>query len=103
MIGVDAERTSDELTDWHLQMGFTVSQTGQLGRDMMSISRVTGVTGERMFEAAKSSRQFADNMRSAGTLTSEAARNLMQYSTVAARRGTERIVSPLVEAMSSWK
>jgi hypothetical protein len=101
MIGVDAERTSDELTDWHLQMGFTVSQTGQLGRDMMSISRVTGVTGERMFEAAKSSRQFADNMRSAGTLTSEAARNLMQYSTVAARRGTERIVSPLVEAMSS--
>jgi len=34
MIGVDAEQTSEELADWHLHMGLTVTQTGQLMRDI---------------------------------------------------------------------
>lgn len=63
MIGVDAEQTAEELTEWHRQMNFTVDQTAQLSRDLQSVSVVTGVTGNRLLEAAKAARQMADNMR----------------------------------------
>lgn len=101
IIGVDAEQTADVLTDWHLQMGMTVDQTGQLARDMQQVSVITGLTGDRLLEAVRATKQIADNMRSAGTLTSLAARNLMQFTATAQRMGTEQITSPLMEAMTS--
>jgi len=101
MIGADAEHTAEELTDWHLQMGMTVDQTSQYSRDLQTVSKVTGVTGDKLLEAAKNGRSLADSMRSAGTLTSEAAKNLTQFSAAASRRGTDKIVQPLIDALSS--
>lgn len=101
MIGVDAEQTSEELADWHQHMGLTVTQTGQLVRELHQVSTITGVTGEKLLEAARAGRQLADNMRSAGTLTGEAARHLIQFSAAASRRGTDRVVAPIIEALTS--
>lgn len=100
MIGVDSEQTSEELADWSQHMHFTVTQTGQFVSELQQVSRITGVTGDKLLEAAKAGRQLADSMRSAGTLSTEAARNLTQFAAAASRRGTEKITGPLMEALT---
>lgn len=101
IIGADAEQTADELADWTMHMGLTTDQTAKLARNTQQVGRLTGVFGDNLLQAVKSARSLAENMRDAGTYTDKAAKELVQFSAAAKKFGTEKEITPLLEAMSS--
>jgi hypothetical protein len=101
MIGTEAEGTADELADWNQHLGLSVDQTGQLARSIQTVGKITGLTGDRLMDAVKSSKTFAENMRNAGTFTNEAAKNIIQASAAMKKNGMEKTLQPLLDAMSS--
>lgn len=99
LINVDAEQTSEEIREWNLQLGLSIQQTASVSHNMVSISHLTGITGDKLLTAARSARQYAEAMRDAGTLTGESLRNLTQLSAVSGRMGTENIIAPIRQAL----
>lgn len=71
-LGMSADAMSDVFMQWHLGLGLTALQIGQIGRNMERVARTSGVTGENMEDAIKASQQFAKDMRNFGNLTPDA-------------------------------
>jgi hypothetical protein len=100
-IGVEAGTLSDEFANWHTQMRFNAGQVAEMGRGVRDVAKFTGITGEKLAQAVKSSEQFMTTMRNAATLTASAAKNIIEIQAVSQKMGTADTMAPLMKAMTS--
>lgn len=101
LVGASAEETNNLFGDWsqHLQIG--TLQLAQMGRDLRSIARMTGVTGDNLIKVARSAETFMKNMRNAGNFTTMAARNMTAMLAEAQRTGTSEGMQNILGVLSS--
>lgn len=100
-IGANAESTAEEFADWNQYLGATADQLDTIGRRTVQIGRATGVTGDNLVNAVKAARVLANEMRNAGTFTSEASANLIELSANAKKLGIDDQVNRLAKGLLS--
>lgn len=101
MIGSNAEQTSDTLMSWHKTLGLNDIQMSQLNRNLQDTARLTGVTGDALMNAVKSSEKLAENLRDTSMLTASAAANLAGMMASAEKLGVGGKVSEIGDAITS--
>lgn len=99
LIGANAEATADELSDWTMHFHMSTDQSAILARNVQMVGRLTGVTGDNLLNAVKSTKQLVKNMRDYGTLTDRASKQSLQLMATAQKYGREEETRPLLEAM----
>jgi hypothetical protein len=90
MMGLSASESlvmTEMFSDWNQHFGLSVHQLGSIGVGMRDISRTSGLTGQNLLAAVKSSEQFLEIMRKSGQLTSSSARNLASISASLQKNG----------------
>lgn len=97
----EASQVADTLVDWNLHLGLSNNNIADVSRGIKEVSRVTGVTGENLAEVVKSSDRFLDRMRSAGTLTANAAKNVLMMQAEAKKLGVDDSFGGLMTAMGN--
>ena len=101
MIGSETQQTADLFGDWHRTLGMSANQMSDLSRSMRDVALSTGVTGDELLGAMKSSEGILKNMRNQGTLTSSAARSTIEMVAEFKKTGFDENTK-FVEAMSSY-
>jgi hypothetical protein len=86
-IGASAEGTAELFTDWNMHLGMSGDQMDAMSGAMRNVARTTGVTGEALLRAAKSTEVILKNMRNTGMLTSSAAETFMSMAASAEKLG----------------
>lgn len=98
--GISVENTGEMLEEWTNQLGLSVNQSSQLARGIRDISRLTGLTGENLEKAVKSSNNLVKKLRDAGNLSSDTARNFMVVAAQAQKLGVGNEVEKIVEGLT---
>jgi phage-related protein len=101
MIGADAAQTADMFGEWYRTLGLSSDQMSQLARDSKQVARSTGVTGDELVEAMKSSEGILKNLRNQGNLTNTAMANVIKGMAEAKKLGTGDSFNKIAEALSS--
>jgi len=101
MIGSDAQQTADMFGDWYRTLGLSSDKMSRLAIDSKNIARSTGLTGNELLEAMKSSEKILQNLKNQGNLTSEAMQNVITTAAEAKKLGVEDSNSRLLDAMTS--
>ncbi len=101
MLGLESGALGGTFADWNMHLGLSDTQLADVGRGMRDVALFSGVTGENLEQAVKSSEQFMKNMKSAGTLTASAAKNIMTMSTFAQKLGVADEMKGLMDGMTS--
>ena len=99
MIGSEASQTADMFADWNRTLGMSARQMDRLAHDTKEIARSTGVTGDELLAAMKSSEGILKNLRGQGNLTSGAAKNVITAMTEAKKLGVEEPAQRILGAM----
>jgi hypothetical protein len=101
MIGANSENTADLFGDWHRTLKLSSQQMAQLSRDTKQIARSTGVTGDHLIEAMKSSEGILKNLQNQGNLTNSAMKNVIKAMTEAKKLGVDETFGKVGDALSS--
>jgi len=99
MIGSEASQTADMFSDWNRMLGMSADQMSRLAHDTKEIARSTGVTGDELLAAMKSSEGILKNLRNQGNLTSGAAKNVITAMAEAKKLGVEEPAQRILGAM----
>ena len=100
-LGLKAGELQDTFQDWNMSGRMTIGQVAEMGRGLRDIAKFTGLTGESLKSAVDSSKEFINELRNAGNLTSNAAKNMIEISANAKKFGVESEMQPLLKAMTS--
>lgn len=100
-IGVEAGTLNETFMSMAHAGRMNNAQIAQMGRGMRDVGRNTGLAGEALAEAIKSSEQFTNNLRKAANLTASAVENIMEISAHAKKLGIANEMQPLMAAMTS--
>lgn len=101
MIGSNVDETGTMFADWNRMLGMSVDMMSQLATDAKGIARSTGVTGDELLQAMRSSEGILKNLRNQGNLTSTAAKNVIEAMTVAKKLGIEDKAAGVLDMMTS--
>jgi len=106
MIGVEAGSLGDTFLNMSLQMRMSNNEMSEFGRGVQEVARNTGVTGENLAEAVKSSEGIIKNMRNAGNLNAEAASNVIglmaSFKKFGVSEAGEEVAATLSKGMSGF-
>lgn len=97
----DAVALSETFFDWNQKLGISKTQLGAVSHEIKEMSRYTGVVGENLAQAVKSSERYLEQMRSAGNLTAQAAKNMILIQTESQKLGIDNQIADLATALSS--
>lgn len=98
-IGSNAENTADLFADWNLNLGLSGDKLSVISRNMLTISRQTGLTGDNLIRVAKQSENFMTSMRNAGTFTAGAANNIIGLLAHAEKTGNNPAARDILNAL----
>jgi hypothetical protein len=101
MIGSEAQQTADLFGDWHRTLALTSSEMGELARGMRNVALSTGVTGDELLGAMKSSEGILKNLRNQGNLTADVAKTVIGMMAEAKKTGFEEITNKVLNPLSS--
>jgi hypothetical protein len=106
MIGVEAGALDDTFLNMSLQMKMSNNEMSEFGRGIQEVARNTGVTGENLAQAVKSSEGIIKNMRNAGNLNAEAASNVVglmaSFKKFGVSEAGEEVASTLSKGMAGF-
>jgi len=101
MIGSEAQQTADLFGDWHRTLALSSGEMGELARGMRNVALTTGVTGDELLGAMKSSEGILKNLRNQGNLTADVAKTVIGMMAEAKKTGFEEITNKVATALSS--
>ena len=101
MIGVEAGTLGDTFGEWNTAMRMNSGQVAEMGRGIRDVAKFTGITGEALASAVKTSGDFIKGLRNAATLTAAAAKNIIEIQATAQKLGTADTLNPLMKAMTN--
>jgi hypothetical protein len=76
-IGVEAGSLGEQFIEYGNSFKFNEDQISAVGRGIREVGRNSGIVGEKLKQAVDSSKQFADQMRKAGTATASNISNVI--------------------------
>ena len=100
-LGLEAGSLGEEFISWNKAGRMSVGQLAEMGRGMRDVARYTGMTGDELAQVVKSSKEFMDSLRNAGTLTAAASKNIIEIGANAKKLGIEQQMQPLLKGLSS--
>ena len=101
MIGSEAQQTADLFGDWHRTLALSSGEMGELARGMRNVALTTGVTGDELLGAMKSSEGILKNLRNQGNLTADVAKTVIGMMAEAKKTGFEEITNKVLNPLSS--
>lgn len=101
MIGSETQQTADLFVDWHKRLHLSSEEMKKMSRDMRSVAKSTGVTGDELLGVMKSSEGILKNLKNQGNLTSDAGKNIITMMAEATKNGLEESTGRVLEALSS--
>lgn len=101
MIGSEAQQTADLFGDWHRTLALSSGEMSQLARSMRSVALSTGVTGDELLGAMKSSEGILKNLRNQGNLTAGVSKSVIEMMAESKKFGFEDSANKYLTAMSS--
>ena len=87
--------------DWSRKLGFSKTELAGISRSIQDIARTSGLVGEELMMVVKESETYLNNMRAAGTLTTESAENIIGVLAEARKLGVAEEVGRLTSAMAT--
>lgn len=102
MMGLSASESLDMVNtfaDWNQHLGLSAEIIEGIGSSMKDVSRTSGLTGQNLVNAVKSSQSFLDSMRKAGTLSGTSAKNVMSLVASLQKRGVLDEGGALLQSM----
>ena len=102
LIGSEAQSTATLFADWHRELNLGAVQMDRMANNMQMVAKRTGVTGDELVGVMKSSEQILKNLRKQGTLTTTAARNIVQSMAEFKKQGFEEEGQRTLSAMSGF-
>ena len=99
-IGVEAGTLNDTFLSLYDSGRLNNLELQEMGRGMRSVARSSGVTGEALAGAIKSSEQITEQFVKSGRLSTQVAKNVMNIVTHAKKFGIESEISEDLKAMS---
>lgn len=100
MIGSEAEQTADLFGDWHRTLALSSNEMGELARGMRNVALNTGVTGDELLGAMKSSEGILKNLRQQGNLTAGVSKTVIEMMAEARKTGFEDSTGKILNALS---
>lgn len=100
-IGVEAGSLHETFMDLTLSGKMNNAEIAQMGRGMLDVARNTGMSGEALLDAVKSSREFTENLKRSEQLTADSNLNIIEIVANAKKLGIEGQMRPLLEGMTS--
>lgn len=101
MIGSNAKETAGLLNEWNMTLSLSSHEMSDLSRGIQDVAKWTGVTGDKLMQAVKSSEQFMKRMRAAGSHTAVAAKNIIMIQAMAQKIGVEDSMSDLMSGLAN--
>ena len=101
MIGSEAESTADMFGDWYRTLRLSANQMDEMAFNMKDVARSTGITGDELVGAMKSSEGLLKNLRNQGNLTTSSAKALVEIMAEAKKSGTEDTTGRIMDALTS--
>lgn len=101
MIGSEAQQTADLFGDWHRTLALTSSEMSELARGMRNVALSTGVTGDELLGAMKSSEGILKNLRNQGNLTADVSKTVIEMMAEAKKTGFDESTNRVLSALSS--
>jgi hypothetical protein len=86
-LGSNAEQTSEQFRSWHMEMGLSTKELGQMSIGIKGVANSTGLVGDELLKVVENTKKAMNNMRDLGTLTSEAAIKLVEMNAEAQKLG----------------
>lgn len=102
MVGDKSNEIADTLAQWHMHLNLSTGQTAAFGREIIAVSRRTGVMGENLAQVVKQSESILKTMRNMGTLTSQGAGNVIGLLASGSKFGVAEEMNELVSAGSNF-
>jgi hypothetical protein len=99
-IGSSAEMTAELFADWHQKLGMNNADLYGMQRNMKDIAMSTGLFGDQLIEVARTSGKILSDMRMTGTLTTGAAKDVMELTARGKKTGTEQTTDRLLNVLS---
>lgn len=84
---MNAEALNELFMDWHMHLGMSSLELGEIGRQMQSVARTSGVTGAQLEKAMKNTDSIVRQMANAGSATTDAVKNVTEIITLAEKYG----------------
>ena len=100
LIGSNAEETVEFTRQLTMEFGLANLQMSAMSREMRATATATGLVGDELLAAVKSSEKFMKNLRAAGTFTTEAAGQLMRMTAEAQKLNVGETMGRIQELMS---
>jgi hypothetical protein len=101
MIGSETQATAGIFAEWHRELGLSSIQMEKMATDMRSVALSTGVAGDELINAMKSSDGILKNLRNQGTLTSNVAKSVVTMMAEAQKTGYGESTNKILTALSS--
>lgn len=101
MIGSEAEQTADMFGEWHRTLRLSSEQMDTMAFNMKEVARNTGITGDELVGAMKSSEGLLKNLRNQGNLTTSSAKALIEIMAEAKKSGTEESTGRIMDVLTS--
>ncbi len=101
MLGIEGAAMAETMGDWAMHLDMGEVSLANMGREMLSIARATGVTGARLENSVKAATKFMEMMRSSANLTERASTNMMAMTVALEKRGILGTFSSELQALTS--
>lgn len=84
---MSADSMNDLFMNWHMHIGLSALELGEMGRHMQHISRTTGLTGAQLEAAMKSAEGIVKNLKNAGAASVDAVKKVTSFMAAAQKHG----------------
>lgn len=100
LIGLEAGGLGETFSDMSLQMNMSTDQMVSFGRGIKDVARNTGVTGQNLASAVKSSENIMKNYRNAANFNADAAKSAVGIMASAEKFGVSEGVGEIMSTVS---
>lgn len=100
-LGMNVDSTNEMFMNWHYHLSMSALDIADMGRHMQTVARNTGITGKELEKAMASSDKIMRSLKSAGSATAEASKNVMSLSAAMQKHGVGEQAGQMMGAMSS--
>jgi len=100
LIGDKENALAEDFRHWHVALGMTNVQIGEVSRGIQATAKNSGLTGAALIGVVQSSKQFVEQMRNAGTLSASAVKNVVELLAQAEKLGVKAGMSKILAAAS---
>ena len=100
-LGLEAGSMQEHFKSMSMEAGFSSGQIEQMGQDMKSVAKSSGLSGEAMKDVVQKTRELTKLLQSSGTLTVDANKNVLGFMAEAKKMGVEEGASSFGKALSS--